>query len=120
MILGIGTDIVEIDRVSKAIQKDSFLNKCFTQNEINLIKKKSPQTATGNFCAKEAFSKALGTGFRNFSLKDVEVLRDNLDKPYIILHNNAKNIFEKIEANSIYVSISHCKEYATAVVVIEK
>ena len=119
MIFGIGCDIIEIERIAK--QDEHFLEKHFTKEEQELFKKKKlPQTIAANFAAKEAFSKALGTGVRGFSLIDVEVLRDDLGKPYINLYNNAKEICKKAGVGEIYVTLSHSKELAMAYVVLEK
>lgn len=118
MIIGIGTDIVEIPRISKLTENSRFLERYFTkaENEYFLTKHKNPQTVAASFAAKEAFSKALGTGIRGFSLNDIEVLRDDLGKPYINVYNNAKKMV--LDA-TIHVSLSHSAKYATAFVVIE-
>lgn len=119
MILGIGTDIVEISRLAKAIDGSRFLERYFTQkeNEYFLLKNNRPQTIAASFAAKEAFAKALGTGFRGFALQDVEILRNNLGKPYINVYNNAAKM---ADGGTIHLSLSHSKEYATAFVIIEK
>ena len=119
MIYGIGTDIVEISRLAKAIENSRFLIRYFTEaeNEYFLLKNNNPQTVAASFAAKEAFSKALGTGFRGFALKDVEVLRDKSGKPYINVYNNAKRL---ADGGKIHLSLSHSHKYATAFVVIEK
>lgn len=120
MILGLGTDIVEIDRIKKACEcNENFLNKLFTEKELEYIKERnfSYETIAGSFAAKEAISKALGTGFRGFSFKDLEILRDKLKKPYVVLHNNAKNIANKKGSIGFKVSISHSKENAIAVAI---
>lgn len=118
MIYGIGTDIIEIERVKNAMTK-GFCKRFFSERENAYFAEKSmrPETVAGNFAAKEAFSKALGTGISGFALKDVEVLRDKCGKPYIELENSLK---EQLEGYKIFVSISHCRDYATAVAVIEK
>lgn len=117
MIYGVGTDIAEVPRIKKAIEKEKFCGRFFTDAENDLFKSKkySPQTVAANFAAKEAFSKALGTGVRGFSLTDIEVLRDGMGKPYINLYNSLAEL-----DCTIFVSLSHTKEYATAVVVLEK
>lgn len=119
MIYGIGCDIIEIERVASADER--FLEKHFTKAERELFeRKKHPQTVAANFAAKEAFSKALGTGVRGFSLNDVEVLRDELGKPYIKLYGNAKEICKNAGVGEIFVTLSHSKELAMAYVVLEK
>lgn len=119
MIYGIGTDIIEIDRIAKVIENTNFCSGYFSEEENAYFFKKRnhPQTIAGNFAAKEAFSKALGTGFRNLCLKDISVLRDELGKPYIKLSGNLAGI---LKDKKIFVSISHSEKYATAYVVIEE
>lgn len=119
MILGVGTDIVEIQRMEKSIENTGFLKKYFTEkeNEFFLLKKYSPQSIAATFAAKEAVSKAFGTGFRGFSLKDIEILRDNLGKPYINLYNEAKKLSNGAK---LHLSLSHTSKNAVAFVVMEK
>jgi len=122
MVLGIGCDIIEIKRIEKAIEKDGFLQKYFTNNEIELINirgKNNAETAAGNFCAKEAVAKALGCGFGNVAVKDIEVLRNNKGEPYILLHGNGRTEFDRLLGSKILISISHSRETAMAFAVIE-
>lgn len=118
-LIGIGNDIIEIKRIEKAIKNSNFIKKVFTENEIKLfeIKGNRAEHYAGRFAVKEAISKSLGTGFREFSLIDIEVLNDNLGKPYVIFKNNIEEYNKKYLVN---ISISHCKEYATAVAIIFK
>ncbi len=118
MIIGIGTDIIEISRVKKACENQRFIEKCYSEKETELLGSRIESLA-GNFAVKEAVSKALGTGFRGFGLKDIECLRDELGKPYIILSGGALERFEGIGGRTISVSISHSKEAAVAFVIIE-
>ena len=115
--IGIGNDIIEINRIEKAIKKANFITKVFTENEIKLfeIKGNRAEFFAGRFAGKEAVSKALGTGFREFSLTDIEILNNELGKPYVIFKNGIKSYNKKY---FIDISISHCKEYATAVAII--
>ena len=107
MISGVGVDIIEIERIEKLlIEKSNFLERNFTKNE--LIFNKKAENIAGSFAAKEAFAKACGTGFRGFGLTDVEVLRDELGKPYIVF---------KGERSNANVSISHNRSTAVAVVI---
>ena len=119
MIVGIGTDIIEIDRVLKASENSRFLSKYFTEEEIILFQKKKKSVA-GNFAVKESVAKMLGTGFSGFSLKDIEVLRDEKGKPYVNLYNNARNIAREQEIDVIHVSMSDTDSCAIAYVVGEK
>ena len=115
--IGIGNDIIEINRIEKAIKKTNFITKVFTENEIKLfeIKGNRAEFFAGRFAGKEAISKALGTGFRDFSLTDIEILNNELGKPYVIFKNSIASYNKKY---FIDISISHCKEYATAVAII--
>ena len=118
MILGIGTDIIEIKRIRDVLENTNFCKRFFSkkENEYFLKKNYNPQTIAGNFAAKEAFSKALGTGFRGFQLNEIEVLRDELGKPYIVPLGKVK---ELLGEKKVMVSISHCDEYAVSYVIIE-
>lgn len=116
MVLGIGTDIVDVKRMEKAILNQTFLNKAFTESERERIKK--AETAAGIFAAKEAFVKALGTGFSGVRIKDIEIVKDELGKPYFVLYNRAKSFMDEKNAKA-FLSISHEKEYAIAFVIIE-
>lgn len=121
MIIGIGNDIIEIERIEKAISKEGLKNKIYTQKEIENIKKRGDRAETyaGIFSAKEAISKAIGTGVRNFALTDLEILNDDLGKPYVIVSEKLDKIIRgKKENYQIEISISHSKKYATAVAVI--
>lgn len=121
MIIGIGTDIIEIKRIEKVINRtNSFIEKSFTSNEIEYFKTKGLKgnVIAGNFAAKEAISKAIGTGFRGFGLKDIEVLRDEFGKPIVKLSNKIYEVLNMKQLN-IYVSISHSIENAIAYAVIE-
>ncbi|MCT4507627.1 MAG: holo-ACP synthase [Tepidibacter sp.] len=116
-ILGTGIDIIEIERIKKAIKKNNrFLERIYTQKEIEYFKQKNykSQTIAGNFAAKEAISKAFGTGIRGYNFKDIEILRNSLGKPVVKLYNELYKLSEKSEMKEILLSISHSKEYAVA------
>ena len=121
MIIGIGNDIIEIERIEKAILKEGFKNKVYTQRELENIEKRENRTETyaGIFSAKEAISKAIGTGVREFSLTDLEILNDDLGKPYVVVSEKLDKILKtKKEDYQIEISISHSKKYATAMAII--
>ena len=121
MIVGIGNDIIEIERIEKAISKEGFKNKVYTQKELENIEKRGDRTETyaGIFSAKEAISKAIGTGVREFSLTDLEILNDDLGKPYVAVSEKLDKIIkDKKEDYQIEISISHSKKYATAVAIV--
>ncbi len=119
MILGIGNDLIEIDRIEKACEKQAFLVHCYTENEIELCHGKVSMLA-GNFAVKESVAKSFGTGFREFETKDIEVLRDKLGKPYVKLYGGARKLYEEMGATALHVSITNTKEYAVAMAVLEK
>lgn len=121
MILGIGTDIIEIDRISNAINNTPmFLEKIFTKRELDQLtrSKLRVESVAGNFAAKEAVSKALGTGVRGFGLKDIEILRDELGKPIVEVSDKVKELI-KVNNYLFNVSISHNRICAIAFVVLE-
>lgn len=119
MIKGIGTDIIEIERIAKSAKKQSFLDRIFTKREQCLFHGSNYNTLAGNFAAKEAVAKALGTGFSMCAPIEIEVLRAEKGKPYVILYGNAKEIYDGIQGCNIAVSISHSKDNAVAFAVIE-
>lgn len=122
MIVGVGTDIIEVERIKIVVERTpSFLKKAFTDKEIEYFnsKKNRYESIAGTFASKEAVSKALNTGIRGFSLKDIEVLHDELGKPKINLSEKITQKFNLFNHN-IHVSISHTEANAIAFVVIEE
>ena len=120
-MFGLGVDIVSIERIEKSLQKESFLRRVFGGEEIALFateNKIKTNSLAANFAAKEAFSKALGTGVRGFDFVDVQILRDELGAPYFVFGGRAKEIVEKKNLDC-KVSLSHEKDKAIAFVVIE-
>ncbi len=118
MITGIGTDLVEIARVQKAIGRSAFLEKVYTKKERELIAARSVRAA-GNFAAKEAVAKALGCGFAGIAPAEIEVLREPSGMPYVVLHGKAKEKAEAQGVTQIRVSITDTAKYAQAYVVCE-
>ena len=116
MIIGIGTDLIEIERIKIACVKDAFLLRSFTLEERRCIEGR-PERAAGNFAVKEAVSKVMGTGFRGMGLNEIEVLRDDLGKPYINLYGRARQKAEAMGISRWHVSISNTKKLATAYVI---
>lgn len=122
MILGVGVDIVNISRIKRAVIKHpNFINKLFSETEIEYfkIKKYRPEFIAARFAAKEAVAKALGTGFRGFSFKDIEINRNLDGKPMVILKEKANKILQGKGKYEIHLSISHEFEMAVAYVIIE-
>ncbi|VYU59604.1 holo-ACP synthase [Clostridium tertium] len=121
MILGVGTDIIEIERIKNAVENTKgFLESIFTDKEVEMFKSRGMrfEVIAGNFSAKEAISKTLGTGVRGFSLKEIEVLRDELGKPVVLLSDNINSIIGK--DYKLNLSISHNRSNAIAFAVLEE
>ena len=120
MILGIGTDIIEIERVRRAVSREHFRCRVFTETEQNYCESRGAQSAASyaaRFAAKEAFFKALGTGIAT-NLTEVEIQNDAAGQPKIFLHGDAEILAAEKNIAQIFVSLSHSREYATAVAVL--
>ena len=120
MIIGIGTDIIEIERVRRAVANEHFTQRVFTETEIKYCESRGKGSAASyaaRFAAKEAFFKALGTGIVT-ALKEVEVRNNSFGKPEIFISGATKNLADKKGVTEIFLSLSHSREYATAVVVL--
>lgn len=120
MILGIGVDIIEIERVAAVFSEEGKRLRVFTPGEIARGGKRMESLA-GCFAAKEAFSKALGTGIRGLGLRDIEVEKDSLGKPHIRIQPLKSLLEERFPGQSItlHLSIAHHRTSAVAMVVIE-
>ena len=116
-----GTAIIEIERIKKACRNKRFLSDYFSPDEIRFIVKRrmNPTVVAENYCVKIAFAKAVGTGFRIVRARDITVLRDRLGSPFIITTGYAKMLEER-EGFVFNVSVAHCKDYATASVIINR
>jgi len=123
MILGVGIDITQIEKISKSIENDAFQRKTFTPDEIrscNEIKNRA-ECFAGKFAAKEAFMKALGLGIRQgIWFSQIEIINDETGKPYIQLSDEAQKQYLASGANKIHVSLTHSAGVAVAVVILEK
>lgn len=123
MILGTGIDIVKNERIKRLIEKygEKFLNKIFTKAEIEYCSSKndSVNSFSARYAGKEALLKALGTGMRNNSWQEIEILNNKLGKPEVELFAKTEKYAKKIGLNSIFISISHEKEYSIAQVIVE-
>lgn len=118
-IFGIGTDIVEIDRIQQMIERhgDTFLNRVFTEREIAYCHqhRASAQHFAGRWAAKEAVLKALGTGWiKGISWLDVEVRNERGGRPRIELAGGVKERCDAAKIIEMQISISHCRSHATA------
>lgn len=121
MILGVGVDIVQVSRIERLLSKPGFLKRVFTEKEVERFEHDGypPQTIAGVFAAKEAVSKALGTGFSGFGTRDIEILPGEFGAPHAKLYNGARDRFSYLGGANIHVSISHEQEYAIALAVLE-
>lgn len=116
MIFGIGTDLIEINRVVKACERKAFLTKVYTEQEQKLFLS-DIRKAASNFAVKEAVVKMFGTGFRAIVPNEIEVLRDKLGKPYVNLYGNALKLAREHNVGRIHVSITNTKELVSAYVI---
>jgi len=118
MILRSGVDIVEIqrlDEVNPAIRA-RFIRRVFTEQEVELARGSTASLA-GRFAAKEAVSKALGTGIGWVAWRDIEILRGKAGEPLLELHGRALQVAERLGLQTWSVSISHGRAYAVATAV---
>ena len=123
-IFGIGTDIISVDRIKKSLKNKNFLRHVFNHREILKCKKNVNiiNCYSKRFAAKEAFSKALGTGISNgISFNEIIILNKKSGKPYIILSGQTKKLIDKKfkkKRIKISLSLSDEKKYAVAFVTI--
>jgi holo-[acyl-carrier protein] synthase len=124
MILGIGIDIIEVARIQASYEKfgERFLNRILHPNEINycLSHRIPGPFLAARFAAKEAISKAFGTGIgAQLAWQDMEVGRKDSGEPFVILHERGKALLETRGGRAVLISLSHTQEHATAVALIE-
>ena len=125
-ILGIGVDIIENSRIKLSMKNSLFIKRIFTSSEIRIAKKTKNSITyyAKRFAAKEAFSKSIGTGFRdNLNFKDISVINDKMGKPTFILNEKIKKIIKKrfkISSYNFFLSISDEKKYSIAYVILQK
>ena len=125
-IYGIGTDIIKVNRIKKTIKNKLILLRLFNKDEILKCKKikNSFNCFAKRFAAKEAFSKAIGTGFReNLNFKDITIINDKLGKPSFVVTDKIKKIVKKqfkISSFDFFLSISDEKKYSIAYVILQK
>ncbi|HEV8541606.1 MAG TPA: holo-ACP synthase [Verrucomicrobiae bacterium] len=124
MILGVGTDIVEVARIRNSYEKfgERFVSRILVQSEIDycLSHKDPAPFIAARFAAKEAVSKAFGTGIgKHLGWRDIEVHREESGKPFVELTGKGADLLKQINGESLHLSISHTLEHATAFAVIE-
>ena len=124
-ILGIGVDIINNKRISISLKNKRFINRTFSKIEIKFSKKNFNKTNffAKRFAAKEALSKALGSGFsNNLNFKDIEILNDNNGKPYFFISKKISKIITKkfkIKRFKLFLSISDEKDYSIAFAILQ-
>jgi holo-[acyl-carrier protein] synthase len=118
MILGTGVDLIEIDRIDEAVKSERFNHRIFTELELAESKAASHHLA-GYFAAKEALLKAMGTGLSCFSWQEIEIRHDAQGAPYFKVNNKVHTYLSELGVGRVHLSISHCKEYAIAQVILE-
>ena len=124
MIRGIGIDTIELERIGRVFGEynERFLNRIYAPEErAYALEYKDPvPRLAARFAAKEACMKALGTGWnRGVRWKDIVVVNNRMGKPEMKLAGRAKEFFDKLSADHIHLSITHSREYATAIVIFE-
>lgn len=122
MLLGTGIDIIEIKRIKSAMEKSAFIERFFTIAERDYCESRRVgrfSSYAARFAGKEAFVKALGTGFRGGSFKDISIENDEKGCPQVKLSGYYLEIFACRKISKIHISLSHCKEFAVAQVVLE-
>jgi holo-[acyl-carrier protein] synthase len=124
-VLGIGVDIIENKRIKSSIKNSKFINRVYSINELKLSSHSKDKISyfSKRFAAKEAFAKALGTGFRNnLNFKDIEIINDKMGKPYYSKTKKIKKLVQKnfkVKNFNCFLSISDEKEYSTAFTIIQ-
>jgi holo-[acyl-carrier protein] synthase len=123
MILGLGTDIVEVARIQASLEKwgDAFLTRILLASEIAYCRSHrapAPHVAV-RFAAKEAVAKAFGTGIgAALSWQDMEIIREESGQPVVVLHGPGRKLFEARGAEQLLISLSHSAHYATATAIL--
>lgn len=123
MIVGIGIDLVEIQKISKDTHSEVYLRKVFTEAEIELCKASinSTEHFAGKFAAKEAFMKAIGSGIhQGVWFTQIEVLTHENGQPYIQVSGEAGIKLNELGVKDILISISHTKNAAAAMIILER
>lgn len=123
MISGIGVDIIQVNRIKKAIENsgDGFINKVFTKGEQECCREKKNiyQHLAARFAGKEAVLKAFNLGWSSVDWKSIEIENDATGAPRVILHNRMKEICDEKYVDKIFFSLSHFGSYAVAVVILQ-
>ena len=124
--IGVGVDIVKNKRIQSSLKNKNFIDRTFSKTEILISRKfkKRVNYFSKRFAAKEAFAKALGTGFRQgLNFKDIQILNNKLGKPYYLINSKIRNLIKKkkkVYNFDLFLSISDEKEYSVAFTIIQK
>ena len=122
MIVGIGLDLVTISRIAGWLDNPQLCKRYFHENELKDVyarKSNAPASLAARFAAKEAFAKAIGTGFTGLRLRDIRIANGTFNRPILILEGSAKARIEQLNVNNVYVSLTHEENLAAAQVILE-
>lgn len=123
MIVGVGIDVIHVKRMEHWLENANLLERYFHSEELEYVSSRKEGAAlslAARFAAKEAFCKALGTGFTDITLKDIMVINNNNGRPDIRLFESARHALEKTGADKVHTSLTHERDNAIAVVILEK
>lgn len=122
MIIGVGCDIIEIERISQAIERNTFIKRVFAPAEITYCRSRGIQAAASfaaRFAAKEALLKAFGTGLRGGRLQEIIIINDDAGKPQVELQGFFAVLAKQLGVQKINISLSHARNLAMAYIVME-
>ncbi|GAB4363812.1 MAG: holo-ACP synthase [Spirochaetales bacterium] len=122
MILGIGIDVIQVERIRRWGTIPGLYERYFHPQELEMAKRNGRNAVlslAARFAAKEAFGKALGTGLYRIQLRDINVVNDPHGKPELVLEGKAREIFQQLGGKKVHVSLTHEEDYALAMVVLE-
>ena len=122
MVIGLGIDVVKVERLRYWMDKKDLLDRFFHPDELQDAYDRGPGAVMSlavRFAAKEAYGKALGTGLRGFSLTDIQVKNNELGKPEMVLYGNAKAALEHFGGTRVLISLTHEEDNGIAIALIE-
>ncbi len=122
MIVGLGVDVVHVSRIERWMRVPGLVERFFHPDEISASLRRGHAAAlalAARFAAKEAFGKALGTGLAGIRLRDIQVVNNHNGKPCMYLHDTAQSVYARSGAKLIHLSLTHERENAIAMVVLE-
>jgi holo-[acyl-carrier protein] synthase len=122
VIIGIGIDVVHVRRITHWLSLPGLVERFFNENEVVAARGRGSSAAlsfAARFAAKEAFGKAIGTGLAGIKLRDIEVVNNHNGRPEILLHGTALARFRAIGGRGLHLSLTHERDNAIAVAIIE-